>query len=133
MTTMAKNRSEQVHEKLTLEGGKAERPVNDRCMALANPEKYRLGDYSTCYELSCVKWTGKEYLAVKKILPAPMYQGHPTLDKLPPGMLGKDGQEELVKVKDGSFWSSWDSKFIALVKKRMNRWFSVADINPDAM
>ena len=62
MTAMAKNRSEQVHEKLTLEGETAERPVNDRCMALANPEKYRLEDYSTCYKLSCVKWTGKEYL-----------------------------------------------------------------------
>ena len=72
-------------------------------------------------------------LVIRKVLPAPLFEGHPSRDTLPSVLSGSSGEEELVKVTDGSFWSSWDPKFIALVKKRMNRWFSVADINPDAM
>ena len=107
--------------------------MNERCMSLFNPEKNLLSDSSTCFEVNCVKWTGKEYLVIRKVLPALLFEGHPSRDTLPSGLSGRAGDEELVKVTDGSFWSSWDPKFIALVKKRRNRWFSVTDINPAAM
>ena len=129
----AESRSDEAHSLLQLAGKSSQRPVNERSISLVNPEKHRLSDTSTCFELNCVKWTGKEFLAIRTVLPSPLFQGHPTRDTLPKGLRERSGQQELVKVTDGSFWSSWDSKFIALVKKRRNRWFSVTDINPAAM
>ena len=107
--------------------------MNERCPSLVNPEKWRTEDDTTCYELVCIKFTGKEFLAVRKVLPVPEFEGHRTQGQLPPPLRALVGYEEMVKVQDGVFWAGWEPKFIALVKRRTNRWFNIVDINPAAM
>jgi len=106
--------------------------VNERCPPLLNPEKARPEDNTTCFEVVCLKFTGKEFLAIRKVLPVPEFEGQPT-GQLPTNLRDRAGLEEMVKVQDGVFWAGWDQKWIALVKRRTNRWFNVVDINPAAM
>ena len=133
LMSRAQARSGNVHQSLALPGKPAKRSVNERCTPLVNPEKSRPEDNTTCYELVCIKFTGKEFLAIRKVLPVPEFEGHPTTGHLPVNLRVRVGQEEMVKVQDGVFWAGWDPKFIALVKRRTNRWFNVVDINPAAM
>ena len=133
MTKLAQERSELVHQSLALPGLASKRSVNERCPPLLNPEKARPEDNTTCFEVVCLKFTGKEFLAIRKVLPVPEFEGQPTQGQLPLHLRGRVGLEEMVKVQDGVFWAGWDSKFIALMKRRANRWFNVVDINPAAM
>ena len=132
LTKLAQERSELVHQSLALPGLASKRSVNERCPPLLNPEKARPEDNTTCFEVVCLKFTGKEFLAIRKVLPVPEFEGQPT-GQLPTNLRDRAGSEEMVKVQDGVFWAGWDQKWIALVKRRTNRWFNVVDINPAAM